>query len=151
MKRTLRYHSAGFTLTELMITVTIVAILASVAYPSFQQFVLKGRRAEAKAALMDDMQLFERHFSQVNTYNVSNATNTTWNGYKTWSGDNANSGFYTIAANTQCGSGNGQCVELQASPNRGDAMCGTLVLRSTGEKFNILAGTTAYVNTPNCW
>jgi type IV pilus assembly protein PilE len=151
MKRTPARRPAGFTLTELMITLAIVAILASMAYPSYQEFVLKSRRAEAKAALMDNMQLFERHFSQVNTYNASSTVNTVWTGYKNWSGDNPNSGFYTITASIQCGRGDGQCVELQARPNRGDAMCGTLVLRSTGEKYNILTGTTAYATTANCW
>ena len=44
-----RRPAAGFTLIELMITVAIIAILASVAYPSYRDHVAKGRRAEAKA------------------------------------------------------------------------------------------------------
>lgn len=38
---------AGFTLIELMITVAIVAILASVAYPSYQQHIIRSNRSEA--------------------------------------------------------------------------------------------------------
>lgn len=43
----------GFTLIELMITVAIIAILAAVVFPSYQQYLLKSRRAEAQSTLMD--------------------------------------------------------------------------------------------------
>jgi type IV pilus assembly protein PilE len=42
----------GFTLMELMITVAIVAILASIAIPSYREYIRKSRRAEAQAFLM---------------------------------------------------------------------------------------------------
>ena len=38
---------------ELMITVAIIAILARFAYPSYQQYILKSHRADAKTALLD--------------------------------------------------------------------------------------------------
>ncbi len=41
----------GFTLLELMIVVTVMAILAAVAYPSYLDSVRKARRADAQAAL----------------------------------------------------------------------------------------------------
>jgi type IV pilus assembly protein PilE len=43
----------GFTLIELMIVVAIVAILTSVAYPSYLDHVKKGNRAQAQALLLD--------------------------------------------------------------------------------------------------
>ena len=51
MKQERSYLSRGFTLIELMIVVTIVGILAMVAYPSYQDSVRKSRRADAIAAL----------------------------------------------------------------------------------------------------
>lgn len=46
MKRT-----RGFTLIELLVTIAVVAILAAIAIPSYQDQVRKGRRAEAKSEL----------------------------------------------------------------------------------------------------
>ena len=61
----------GFTLVELMIVVAIVAILAAIAYPSYAQQVRKGRRVDAKSAMLDLAARQEKYFATNNRYTVS--------------------------------------------------------------------------------
>lgn len=63
----------GFTLMELMITVVIVAVLAAVAVPIYQDSIAKSRRAEAVSALMTGAQRLEAYYTANGTY--LNATN----------------------------------------------------------------------------
>ena len=63
----------GFTLVELMIVVVIIAILASIAYPSYTEFVRRSARAEAKGALLENAQFMERIFTASNRYDRNSA------------------------------------------------------------------------------
>ena len=61
-------NARGFTLIELMIVVAVVAILASIAIPAYQDQVRKGRRADAMAQLLTLAQAYERFYTSNNTY-----------------------------------------------------------------------------------
>ncbi len=58
----------GFTLIEVMIVVTIIAILAAVAIPSYTDYVTRGRVVEATAGLGDARTKMEQYFQDNRTY-----------------------------------------------------------------------------------
>jgi len=58
----------GFTLIELVIAMVIASILAAIAIPSYNSYIMRSRRTEAKSALLNLASLEERFFSTNNTY-----------------------------------------------------------------------------------
>lgn len=59
----------GFSLIELMIVVSIIGILASIAVPAYQEYVRKGRAAEATSNLADLRIKMEQCFQDTRAYN----------------------------------------------------------------------------------
>lgn len=58
----------GFTLIELMITILVVAILASIAIPSYRQYVIRGNRTAAQAVMMEIATRQQQFFVANRTY-----------------------------------------------------------------------------------
>ncbi len=63
--------SKGFTLIELMIVVTIIGILASIALPSFTTFLAQSRQAEPKAMLKTWFSTQRSYFAEKSAYTES--------------------------------------------------------------------------------
>lgn len=131
----------GFTLIELMITVAIVGILSSIAYPNYTSYVQRGHRADARAGLLAAAQWLERAATATGVYPTSLPTNLSWSGDA--------SKRYTIAF----ASGNTNAAfTLTAAPKTGAQSsdnCGTLTLSNTGLRG--AKGVTTGAIVTECW
>lgn len=121
----------GFTLIELMITVAIVAILATIAVPSYMNSVRKSKRAEAKACLLTAAQLEERYYYQNNTY-VAAFTTTALG--MTPACDGGNYRLDTVAPTQTATTFSITASPVAGSTQANDAYCTSFTLTNTGAK-----------------
>ena len=120
MTRVIGFHPShssparGFTLVELMIVIVIVAILLAVAVPSYQNSVQKGRRADAKSALLDVANRQEGNMLDRGTYSLE-LTDLGFNQNPYLSEE----GHYSVAATVCSGGSIARCYVLTATPLSG--------------------------------
>lgn len=124
---------SGFTLIELMVTVAIVGILASIAYPSYTDYVIRAKRSDGKAALLAVQLAQEKWRANNTTYGtLANI------GVPAASPD----GHYTVAV-----SGNtATAYTATATPTFTDAKCNVLGIDQAGVKTK-----TGSDSVDNCW
>ncbi len=70
-----RKFGLGFTLIELMITVVIIGILASIALPAYNSYIAKARRADAKTQLLQAAQFMQKFYAANDRYDQDRASN----------------------------------------------------------------------------
>jgi type IV pilus assembly protein PilE len=66
----------GFTLIELIVTVTIVGILAAIALPSYTQYLIRGKLTEATATLSGHRVKMEQFYQDNRVYTGACAAGT---------------------------------------------------------------------------
>lgn len=64
-------QQSGFSLIELMIAVAIIGVVVSIAYPSYQNYVIDTNRGAAQADLMSLAAAMERHKAASFTYKAA--------------------------------------------------------------------------------
>ena len=129
----------GFTLIELMVAVALVAVLAAVAYPSYQSQIKKSHRSDAKTALVSAAQAMERYFSEHATY-----VGATLGSTGVYASTSVN-GYYALSLGSLTASG----FTLTAAPagSQSNDDCGSFTLDQIGNK-GVSGGS---LSASSCW
>lgn len=130
----------GFTLIELTVAIAVIGILATLGWSGYSQHILKTKRAEGRAALLQVLLQQERQFSYLNSYQAF-TSEPAQTQFKWYSGDRPETSAYSIAAQACPNENIRSCVRVTATPggvlvNTGyrDAQCGALYADSRGRR-----------------
>ncbi|MEN9904636.1 MAG: hypothetical protein RLZZ555_1201 [Pseudomonadota bacterium] len=141
----------GVTLIELVIVVAIVAILVSVAWPSYQNYVRRAHRADAKAILLENAQFLERNFTETNRYDQRANGDPVVLPVIRSPRETGNAQLYEITVSANDNGNPRTSYKLQAIPVAGQMMagdaCGAFTLNHLGQKGVTGTGLSA----AECW
>jgi type IV pilus assembly protein PilE len=129
----------GFTLIEVMIVVVIVAILAAIALPSYERYVLQAHRSAAQSFVSQVAMKEEEYFAHMRSYTDTIGSGA--NGLKL-APPASEADFYTFEACTSDCNGltapaNGYIVYARRSGRQLNDSVGDVVLYSTGAKCTV--------------
>ena len=126
--------ASGFTLLELLVVLAIVAAVSTLALAGYEGIMLKARRTEGRAALLELLTQQERHFSQHHSYLPFAPGSSQGDAapFKTYSGDRPEHSAYLLGAQPCTDMSLQQCVMVYAVPRHEDRAAGVLQAQSNG-------------------
>ncbi len=126
----IQYRCQGVTLIELVITIAIIGIIASFAYPSYQDSVMKSRRTDATSALLRLQMDQEKHRANNPTY----ATSVTGGGVAGlgWDSDVTDNGYYRVVTGNTAAGFTATATAVIGKSQENDTLCTTISIDQDG-------------------
>jgi type IV pilus assembly protein PilE len=121
--------TGGFTLIELMIVVTVIAILAAVALPSYNNYVIKSHRTAVQQFLLNIASREEQYFLDARQY-----TTTIGSGGLNLTTPSEVTGYYNVSVTLAAGPPPGYTISAAPVTTSIQANDGTLTFDNTGAK-----------------
>lgn len=142
-----RPHPAGFSLIELMVTVAIIGILASIAYPSYLAYVQRSNRTDATATLTNYAQILQRCYSQTYDYTMCLTTTVPAGATGVAPGPEPSpQQYYNVTVETPAANAYLLTATPAKSPQTTDSACTSFTLEQSGAQ-----GSTGTGTSQTCW
>jgi type IV pilus assembly protein PilE len=148
-----RNRHSGVTLIELMIVIVVLAILTSIAVPSYRSYMIRTQRTEAKTALLNVRAAQEKFYLQNNRYTDLLSADTDASPPGLGLPGTSDNGLYTISVDlgNTADEDSDQAYTVTATPldtasQKDDTKCTTLTLNDVGVR-----GATGPGGVEQCW
>jgi type IV pilus assembly protein PilE len=130
----------GFSLIELVVAMLVMAILTTIAVPTYMNYTHSAKRSDATRTMTIDAQALERCYSQGFTY-VGCA--------QVSASATSSEGYYTVSVTMTANSYSITAVPVSPGPQTSDTPCQTFGLNNAGTQ-SALDGS-GNSNTQTCW
>jgi prepilin-type N-terminal cleavage/methylation domain len=143
-------RAAGFSLIELMVTLLIIAILTTIAFPIYLREVREAHRTSARSAVLDLASREERYYSTHNRYTAT-ASDLGYTSAFPVSVPNTSDAYYALSLSVSSDSSSYTATATPLGNQTADP-CGTYTVDQLGQQGNSVGGSPlGGAASADCW
>lgn len=140
-------NNKGFSLVELMVVIAIIAILASIGIPMYNNYILKNRRSEATAELLSAA-------NAADNFEIRNGSFPSGNDISTFYHPDTKNGYYSLdycSGESSCSDVSYVITATAQNSQTADTPCSSIELEVNGGIVNQTATDSDGNYNKECW